>query len=379
MLRREIAAVPLIAGQTLPREQMVELDSRARAYVRDLAGFSAIAPEFGRLVDQLAFLGRKEIADAAGLSAIFLNRSARAIDREAALDTEVARLRPIIDTLDPGRPENLRGRRKLFGLIPRGNAMADYFDRYKLLQSELGGTLARLASSKDDLLKDNAQIAIERQTMARAMGRLAQMIHLAKTLGTMLRQAMAELAPSDPGKAEMLETQALFHVGQRARDMQAQMTVSAQGFRALELIQQNNLALVAGIDRISATTLAALRIAVAAAGTLTRQHMVLDGIAALNDAAAQRELSSAARPRRPSARIEDAPQCAAGSDLAGLQQAFDTLHRTLDDMDSFSAAALRSLQADAQSLAGEVTKVAAATNPADPDTNDGPPGAFEPL
>ena len=67
---------------------------------------------------------------------------------------------------------NLLAPRKIFGIIPFGNKMRNYFDGYKSSQSHISTILQRLGGGKDELLKDNAAIDVERQNLWAAMGRL---------------------------------------------------------------------------------------------------------------------------------------------------------------------------------------------------------------
>ncbi|MFX5789331.1 toxic anion resistance protein, partial [Acinetobacter baumannii] len=86
------------------------------------------------------------------------------------------------ETLDPGKSGSLSTGRKLLGIIPFGNKMQNYFDKYKSSQSHISAILKSLGSGKDELLMDNAAIDTERANLWTAMGRLEQMIVLAKTM-----------------------------------------------------------------------------------------------------------------------------------------------------------------------------------------------------
>ncbi|MEO7564479.1 MAG: toxic anion resistance protein, partial [Sphingomicrobium sp.] len=56
----------------LKSEEVSELDKRVSAFVEELAALDSNSPEFGKKVDQLTAMGRKEIAEAAGASNRFL-------------------------------------------------------------------------------------------------------------------------------------------------------------------------------------------------------------------------------------------------------------------------------------------------------------------
>ena len=120
--------------------------------------------------------------------------------------TDLAELRRTIEDLDPGKKDDLFRKKKLFGIIPYGNKMRDYFDSYKSSQGHIASILQHLGSGKDELIKDNAAISVERQNLWAAMGRLEQMIHIAKALDARLEEKAADLDISDPAKAKaMLE------------------------------------------------------------------------------------------------------------------------------------------------------------------------------
>ncbi len=64
---------------------------------------------------------------------------------------------------------------------------------------------------------------------------------------------------ADPAKAKAVRATALLYVRQRTPDLLTQMAVRVQGYLALDLVKQNNVELVKGVDRASTTTVGALR------------------------------------------------------------------------------------------------------------------------
>jgi uncharacterized protein YaaN involved in tellurite resistance len=220
----------------LDDKQRTALEEKVDGYVADLVAQDANSPEFGKRVDQLTDMGRKEIAEAAGQSNRFLDRPVRAMDADSSVGTDLAELRRTIEDLDPGKRGDLLGPRKLFGIIPFGGKLRNYFDSYKSAQTHISSILARLASGKDELLKDNAAIDVERRALWGAMGRLEQMIHVAKTLDTRLEETALGLDATDPAKARAIRESALFYIRQRTTDLLTQMAVTVQGYLALDII-----------------------------------------------------------------------------------------------------------------------------------------------
>jgi len=334
-------------------ERKSKLDTKVEQFVADLIAEDANSPEFGKRVDQLTNMGRKEIAAASGMSNRFLDRPVRAMDADSGIGAELSELRRTVEDLDPGR-KNLAPR-KLFGIIPFGNRLKRYFDSYTSAQGHIQAILARLASGKDELLMDNAAIDVERQKLWAAMGDLEQMIYLSKKLDAELEQAASDLDISDPAKAKALRETALFYTRQRTQDLLTQMAVSVQGYLALDLVKKNNVELVKGVDRASTTTVSALRTAVTVAQAMTNQRLVLGQITALNQTTAGIIDSTGNLLREQTGQIHE--QAASSTiPLETLQRAFQNIYETMDTIDTFKVKALDSMKQTVDTLSDEVEK-----------------------
>ena len=341
--------VPLDAGQK------TKLEGRVDGFIAELVSLDANSPEFGKKVDQITNMGRREIQDASGHSNRFLERPVKAMDADSNVGTDLAELRRTIEDLDPGKRGNLLAPKKLFGVIPFGSKLRDYFDGYKSAQGHISSILARLAGGKDELLKDNAAIDVERQGLWAAMGRLEQMVHVAKTLDSGLEAKAADLDATDPAKAKAVRETALFYVRQRTQDLLTQMAVTVQGYLALDLVKKNNVELVKGVDRASTTTVAALRTAVTVAQALTNQKLVLQQITALNTTTASIIDSTGELLRKQTGQIHQ--QAAASTiPIDTLKRAFQNIYQTMDAIDTFKLQALDSMKQTVGALTDEVEK-----------------------
>ncbi|MES2290735.1 MAG: toxic anion resistance protein [Pseudomonadota bacterium] len=350
-----IAAEKAAGLVPLESEQKTKLEEKAEAFVNDLVAQDSNSPEFGKRVDMIADMGRNEIAQAAGQSNRFLDRPVRSMDKESGVGNDLAELRRTIEDLDPGSRGSLTAPKRLFGIIPFGNKMRDYFDSYKSSQTHIASILTRLASGKDELLKDNAAIATERQSLWAAMGRLEQMIHVSKALDAKLESKANEIETSDPAKAKAIRETALFYVRQRTTDLLTQMAVSVQGYLALDLVKKNNVELMKGVDRASTTTVAALRTAVTVAQALTNQKLVLEQITALNTTTANIIDSTGTLLKSQTAQIHE--QAASSTiPLETLKRAFQNIYDTMDAVDAFKAKALVSMKTTVDTLSDEVEK-----------------------
>ena len=350
------AVAPSKAAGLVPvsEEKRTALQEKVDGFVNELVALDANSPDFGKKVDQITSMGRKEIMAASQMSNRFLDRPVRAMDQESGVGTDLAELRRTVEDLDPGRKGKLRGR-KLFGLIPFGNKLKNYFDSYTSAQGHIQSILARLSSGKDELLMDNAAIDVERQKLWEAMGKLEQMILIAKSLDGELEEKAAELDSSDPQKAKAIRETALFYVRQRTQDLLTQMAVSVQGYLALDLVKKNNVELVKGVDRASTTTVGALRTAVTVAQAMTNQRLVLGQITALNQTTAGIIDSTGELLRSNTAQIHE--QAASSTiPMETLQRAFQNIYDTMDEVDQFKLRALDSMKQTVDVLSTEVEK-----------------------
>ena len=349
--------LPAAASGLVPvsDDNKFKLQAKVDAFVTDLVSADTNSPEFGKKIDQITSMGRKEIMAASGMSNRFLDRPVRAMDKDSGVGANLAELRRTVEELDPGKNGALSPTRKFLGIIPLGNRMKKYFNSYQSAQGHIQSILTHLSSGKDELLMDNAAIDVERTKLWEAMGQLEQMIHISKALDEKLEDKAAELDSSDPVKAKAVRESALFYVRQRTQDLLTQMAVAVQGYLALDLVKKNNVELVKGVDRASTTTVAALRTAVTVAQAMTNQRLVLQQVTALNATTAGIIDSTSTLLREQTGRIHE--QAASSTiPVEVLQRAFQNIYDTMDNIDTFKVKALDSMKQTVTTLSAEVEK-----------------------
>ena len=336
----------------LKSEETNELDKRVAQFVDELAKLDSNSPEFGKKVDQLTAMGRKEIAEAAGASNRFLDRPVKAIDKDTGIGADLTELRRTVEALDPKEATKTR---KLLGIIPFGNRVDRYFDKYRSSQTHISKILSSLGNGKDELLMDNAAIDTERANLWKTMHKLEQMVHISKSLDQRLEDKANELDATEPAKAKAIRETALFYTRQRTTDLLTQMAVTVQGYLALDLVKKNNVELVKGVDRASTTTVAALRTAVTVAQAMTNQKLVLEQIGALNTTTAGMIDSTGEMLRTQTGAIHE--QAASSTiPLETLQRAFQNIYETMDQIDRFKLEALGNMKQTVDTLSKEVEK-----------------------
>ena len=358
-----VAAVPLESASgkvKLAAEDVAQLDEQVRGFIADITDHDAQHPKFKEAVERIHSMGNKDVEASAAVSNRMLERPVGSLknglfDQGARIGQSLIDLRRQIEELDPSRQGDLFSARKLLGLIPLGNRLIDYFDRYQSSQAHLNAIIESLKRGKDELLRDNAAIEQEKVSLWTLMVRLEKYVHIGKKLDTELDARARAFDASDPEKARVIREEMLFYTRQKVTDLLTQLSVNIQGYLALDLIRKNNLELMKGVDRATTTTVSALRTAVIVAQALNNQKLVLDQISALNTTTGNLIASTSEMLRDQSAAIHQ--QAASGTiEIAKLQQAFANVYRTMDAIAEFKVKALDSMQATVDTLTDEVEK-----------------------
>jgi len=338
----------------LSTDQKSKLEERVDSFIDDLVAQDENSPEFGKRVDQITNMGRKEMLEAASHSNRFLDRPVRAIDRDTDIGQSLIELRTTVERLDPSANGKLLSKRGFLDKI-FGSKINNYFAQYRSAQTHIGGILTALANGKDELLMDNAAIDVERRKMWESMGKLEQMVHISKTLDERLEAKATELDGVDPAKAKIIRENALFYARQRTQDLLTQMAVTVQGYLALDLVKKNNVELVKGVDRASTTTVGALKTAITVAQAMTNQKLVLEQITALNTTTANIIDGTSKMLKDNTARIHE--QAASSTiPMETLSRAFQNIYDTMDAIDTFKVKALDTMKTTVTALEGEVAK-----------------------
>lgn len=358
-----VAAVPpeSASGKVrLKDEDLVELDRQVDQFITEITQHDSQSPEFKTALERIHSMGQRDIEAAASMSNRMLERPVSAMtnglfDEGSGLGMNLIALRRQVEELDPSRQGDLFAPRKLLGLIPFGNKLHDYFQRYQSAQSHLNGIIESLKRGKDELMRDNAAIEQEKATLWTLMERQEKYIHIARQLDARLEQKAAEFDLSDPEKGRVVREEMLFYARQKVTDLLTQMAVNVQGYLTLDMVRKNNLELGKGVDRATTTTVAALRTAVMAAQALGNQKLVLDQVTALNTTTGSVIQGTSELLRDQSGKIQ---QQAASStiDMNKLQQAFRNIYQTMDSMADFKVKALANMQTTVDTLSSEVAK-----------------------
>jgi uncharacterized protein YaaN involved in tellurite resistance len=329
-----------------------------RAYVESLTAMEAQSPEFERKVGAISHMGNEEIRRSAEASNRFLDRPTTAL-KEGPLaqgsdaSNALLSLRHHIESLDPSR--HLGPRRGFFRRLTMRDEVGTYFRKYQSAQSQIEAIVSSLYRGQDELLRDNAALEQEKAYLWEMKHRLEQYSYMAGKLDEALETEIKAISIQDPDKARALREDALFYVRQKHQDLLTQLSVTVQGYLALDLIRRNNQELVKGVERATTTTVSALRTAVIAALALGNQRLVLDQISALNSTTGNIIQSTSEMLRQQTAEIQN-QAASATVDIKQLQTAFDNIYATIDAIDTFKLAALDNMKTTIDALTREVAR-----------------------
>ena len=341
----------------VPQEAIPALDEKVDSYLAGLTTAQPKSPEFETRAADVRTMGDNDIRAAAETSNRLLKTPVQALNQGnltngSKVGTTLQQLRRTVEDLDPKQASVPK---KLLGMIPFGSKVTDYFRRYESAQKQLDGILHSLRNGQDELLKDNAALNMEKQTLWESMGRLNQYVYIAERLDARLAAQIAEIEATDPERAKSLREDVLFYVRQKHQDLLTQLAVSIQNYLAIDIVIKNNIELIKGVDRASTTTVSALRTAVIVAQALNNQKLVLEQITALNVTTSNMIQSTSEMLRDNSVAIQQ-QAASATIGLPQLQAAFANIYETMDAIDAFKVEALGNMAQTIGVLETEVTK-----------------------
>jgi len=360
------AAVPTVTDdQAAAQAQQIDpavktqIDATVAQYVNTLLSADPHSPAFDQQLDAVHSMGDADIRASAAVSNRLLDRPAAAMssgpfDSKSQISTSLVKLRRTVEDLDPTQ-QGLFGKRHLWGTLPFGNTLRDYFHKYESGQKNLDAIIQSLYAGQDELQKDNASLAQEQANIWSIKGRLEQYIYMATALDQQVSAKVAQEQSSDPARATELQTDVLFYVRQKRQDLLTQLAVNTQGYLAMDLVKKNNQELIKGVDRATTTTVSALRTAIIVAQALNNQKLVLNQINALNTTTSNLIESTSEMLKQQSGQVY---QQAADStiQLQKLQTAFNNIYQSIDAIDTYKVQALGNMQQTVNALSTEIDK-----------------------
>lgn len=344
----------------LAPEDAERIERMVGAFVEGLASTDVHSDEYRRGVADINGIGQREIVATSEMSNRLLDRPVRAmngiLEGKAPVSKSLIDLRHSVEDLNPARYDLSRGGpRKVLGVIPFGDRLRSYFDRYEKAQGHINGIVNALGQSRTELERDNAAIAQEQRSLWTEMETLRQYAFMAQRLDETLEASIDGIASTDAARARALREDILFPVRHRRQDILTQLAVATQGYAALRVVEKNNEEVIRAIQTATTTTVAALRTAVMVAQALTSQRLVVDQLKAVNDVTSGMIEGTSSLLREQSAEVQT-QATSAGVDLAALQRAWDSVFAALDQIDAYKLSALDAMKVTVRELSTQVTR-----------------------
>src|SRR6202165_2323486 len=156
------------------------------------------SPYFVTKLNAIQSMGDEEIRHSASISNRLLDKPVKAMEsgpfsKEASVSKSLVDLRRTVEDLDPSE-QGLLSPKHLFGLIPFGNRLRDYFARYQSAQGHLNAIIQALYHGQDELRQDNAAIEQEKVNVWDIKGKLEQYIYMAGKLDAALGARTRQMA-----------------------------------------------------------------------------------------------------------------------------------------------------------------------------------------
>jgi uncharacterized protein YaaN involved in tellurite resistance len=341
-------------------EAAKRISSIVEAFVEELGSLDVHGDEYRRRVDDINGLGDREIRATSEMSNRLLDRPVRAVsgllEGKSPVGRKLIDLRHTVEDLNPAKYELKASKpRRALGVIPLGDRLRNYFDKYAKAQSHIEGIVASLSDSRAELERDNAAIEQEERGLWAEIGTLRQYAFMAHRLDEALEARIEEIERYDAGRGRTLREDVLFPVRRRRQEILTQLAVAAQGHAALRVVEQNNHEVVRAIKTATTTTVAALRTAVMVAQALTSQRLVVEQLQAVNDVTSGMIETTSSLLREQSTEVETRAT-SPGVDLAALQRAWDNVFAALDQIDSYKLNALAAMKVTVNELSREVER-----------------------
>jgi uncharacterized protein YaaN involved in tellurite resistance len=345
---REDAAPGMVP---VPAERQAEINEQAREYIAEVATLNPLSPEYTSKIDGINRLAGQQLVASSNTSSRLLERSSTSVagakksgnSAQVYVASTLGELRSTVEDLTPNQADFSVGR-KILGVIPGGNKMAKYFQKYESSQKQLDKIIKSLMAGQDELLKDNASLAQEKAQLWETMQGLSEYAVFAKALDTATAEKIDSMKlRGQIEEANKLDSDVLFPIRQRHQDILTQLAVSVQGYLAIDMIRKNNTELIKGVERARTTTISALRTAVIVAQALANQKMVLDQIDAINTTTNNMILKTSEMLKEQTGRIHQ-QAASSGVSVETLQRAFDNVFQTMDAIDTFRSQANKSME-----------------------------------
>jgi uncharacterized protein YaaN involved in tellurite resistance len=324
--------------------------SQADQFIADLLHMDVTSGDFRSRVDSAFRLGRKEIGDSALLTGKFMEKNFVG-EADSPAFKVMNEMRGLFESLDPGKEGDLFSPHKILGVIPFGNRLQAYLQRFDSASGSLRKLIDNIYGVEDELSRDDQELFATMNKLLDAMTKLKAVDIFIDRLDQTLTEAIAKLRATDPARAKAIEQEVLFYARQASMDVKTQILVCINGYKMLEGLRKTGRELHNGCDRMATIGMSSLSIAVTLARAQGYQMKVMD---ALKQGSAAIEGLMASTANMFGDHVDRVVEFQTNP-LIGVQTlkaSFDTVFAGLDKMDEFRSKNIEAMGANITVLKG---------------------------
>lgn len=324
--------------------------TQADQFINDLLHMDVTSGDFRSRVDSAFRLGRKEIGDSALLTGKFMEKNFVS-DADNPAFKVMNEMRGLFESLDPGKEGDLFSTHKILGLIPFGNRLQAYLQRFDSASGSLSKLIDNIYAVEDELARDDQELFATMNKLLDAMVKLKTVDIFIDRLDRTLTDAIAKLRSTDPARAKAIEQEVLFYARQASMDVKTQMLVCINGYKMLEGLRKTGRELRNGCDRMATIGMSSLSIAVTLARAQGYQMKVMD---ALKKGSAAIEGLMASTAKMFGDHVDRVVEFQSNPliGVQALKASFDTVFAGLDKLDEFRSKNIDSMGTNITMLKG---------------------------
>jgi uncharacterized protein YaaN involved in tellurite resistance len=324
--------------------------TQADRFIADLLHMDVTSGDFRSRVDSAFRLGRKEIGDSALLTGKFMEKNFVG-DADNPAFKVMNEMRGLFESLDPGKEGDLLSTHKILGLIPYGNRLQAYLQRFDSASGSLRKLIDNIYGVQDELSRDDQELFATMNKLLDAMSKLKSVDIFIDRLDQTLTDVIAKLRATDPARAKAIEQEVLVYARQASMDVKTQMLVCINGYKMLEGLRKTGRELHNGCDRMATIGMSSLSIAVTLARAQGYQMKVME---ALKQGSAAIEGLLASTAKMFGDHVDRVVEFQSNP-LIGVQTlkaSFDTVFAGLDKLDEFRSKSIEAMGANITLLKG---------------------------
>lgn len=256
--------------------------------VKSLFSAELNSPEFRNSVTDLTSLAQDTMMEVGQAPSSLLNRRMKDMssERGSAQDRVAKTLTELNSTI-----EDISGNRstmsKFMRIFPGGNKVDNIMKRFQTAQATIENIQESLAVGEEKLSEDNVELGVQQERLRNSTMELYEYMRLADAVTARTKERLEEMKRStNPEEREMAveyESSVLFPLQQRRQDLRTQIAVAVQSFATMELVRQNNVELIKGVQRTRSTTMTALNTTVMVSAAQQQQTEVIRATKAVKD------------------------------------------------------------------------------------------------